>query len=210
WSSADNATLNIFTTIDPTSYRVPTLMHDHVYRMGVAWQNVAYNQPPHLGYYLPDRFKPRLVFQEGSSEEQTTQLGEDITPVVFKYLNTTSVVVDSTYTPNGVVKGLSSEFTRTVDYGTKQITLTGKPTVAGDYTIVLRMSGNTARPGYAYEYVKIHVDDLSGINDVETSSSPRGIYTVSGVKVPTKQVETLPSGMYVVKGQQGAKKVMVK
>jgi rhamnogalacturonan endolyase len=29
-------------------------MHDHVYRMGVAWQNVAYNQPPHLGYYLPD------------------------------------------------------------------------------------------------------------------------------------------------------------
>lgn len=210
WSSADNATLNIFTTIDPTSYRVPTLMHDHVYRMGVAWQNVAYNQPPHLGYYLPDRFKPRLVFQEGSSEEQTTQLGEDITPIVFKYLNTTSVVVDSTYTPNGVVKGLSSEFTRTVDYGTKQITLTGKPTVAGDYTIVLRMSGNTARPGYAYEYVKIHVDDLSGINDVETSSSPRGIYTVSGVKVPTKQVETLPSGMYVVKGQQGTKKVVVK
>ena len=29
-------------------------MHDHMYRMGVAWQNVAYNQPPHLGYYLPD------------------------------------------------------------------------------------------------------------------------------------------------------------
>ena len=22
--------------------------------MGVAWQNCAYNQPPHLGYYLPD------------------------------------------------------------------------------------------------------------------------------------------------------------
>jgi len=22
--------------------------------MGIAWQNTAYNQPPHLGYYLPD------------------------------------------------------------------------------------------------------------------------------------------------------------
>ena len=22
--------------------------------MGICWQNVAYNQPPHLGYYLPD------------------------------------------------------------------------------------------------------------------------------------------------------------
>ena len=29
-------------------------MHDHVYRMGICWQNVSYNQPPHLGYYLPD------------------------------------------------------------------------------------------------------------------------------------------------------------
>ncbi len=46
--------LNIYSTITPTDYRVPTLMHDHTYRMGICWQNVAYNQPPHLGYYLPD------------------------------------------------------------------------------------------------------------------------------------------------------------
>ena len=55
WDASDAAHLNIFTTNTPTDYRVPTLMHDHVYRMGVAWQNVCYNQPPHLGYYLPDR-----------------------------------------------------------------------------------------------------------------------------------------------------------
>jgi len=29
-------------------------MHDPVYRLGVAWQNVAYNQPPHLGFYIGD------------------------------------------------------------------------------------------------------------------------------------------------------------
>ena len=52
--NAANDALNIFTTVIPTNYRVPTLMHDHVYRMGICWQNVAYNQPPHLGYYLPD------------------------------------------------------------------------------------------------------------------------------------------------------------
>ncbi|MBR5655128.1 MAG: rhamnogalacturonan lyase [Prevotella sp.] len=56
WDGADRATLNVFSTIEPTQVRVPTLMHDHVYRMGVAWQNTAYNQPPHLGYYLPDRY----------------------------------------------------------------------------------------------------------------------------------------------------------
>ena len=54
WSTKDNATLNIYSTTTSTDYRVPTLMHDHTYRMAVCWQNVAYNQPPHLGYYLPD------------------------------------------------------------------------------------------------------------------------------------------------------------
>ena len=54
WSRTDSCTLNIYSTQIPTQYRVPTLMHDHVYRMGICWQNVAYNQPPHLGYYLPD------------------------------------------------------------------------------------------------------------------------------------------------------------
>ncbi len=54
WDSSDAAHLNIFTTNIPTQYAVPTLMHDNIYRLSVAWQNTAYNQPPHLGYYLPD------------------------------------------------------------------------------------------------------------------------------------------------------------
>ena len=54
WDAKDASHLNIFTTNSPTKYNVVTLMHDHTYRMSVAWQNVSYNQPPHLGYYLPD------------------------------------------------------------------------------------------------------------------------------------------------------------
>ena len=54
WNKNNPAEINIYTTAMATDYTVPTLMHDHVYRMGVAWQNTAYNQPPHLGYYLPD------------------------------------------------------------------------------------------------------------------------------------------------------------
>ena len=54
WDSSDGCTLNIFTTNIPTIYRIPTLMHNHTYRMAVAWQNAAYNQPPHVSYYMPD------------------------------------------------------------------------------------------------------------------------------------------------------------
>ena len=59
YDGSDNAHLNVFSTNLPTQYRIVTPMHDHIYRMCVAWQNVAYNQPPHLGYYLPDRYKKK-------------------------------------------------------------------------------------------------------------------------------------------------------
>lgn len=49
--------LLIFSTTIPTSHRMYTLMHDPVYRDAVAWQNSAYNQPPHLGFLLSDTAK---------------------------------------------------------------------------------------------------------------------------------------------------------
>ena len=51
----DNSALRIYTTPIPTEHRMVTLMHDPVYRLGVAWQNVAYNQPPHPSFPIgPD------------------------------------------------------------------------------------------------------------------------------------------------------------
>jgi rhamnogalacturonan endolyase len=73
WSTNDNATLNIFTTNTPTTYRVPTLMHDHTYRMGICWQNTAYNQPPHLGYYLPDYIDGKLTGIETLKTDMQTE-----------------------------------------------------------------------------------------------------------------------------------------
>jgi rhamnogalacturonan endolyase len=29
-------------------------MHNPQYRLAVAWQNIAYNQPPHPSFYLGD------------------------------------------------------------------------------------------------------------------------------------------------------------
>jgi len=55
YDSENGSYLNIFTTNIPTVHRIPTLMHDHIYRMGIVWQNVTYNQPPHVGYYMGDK-----------------------------------------------------------------------------------------------------------------------------------------------------------
>ena len=50
--TSSNDKLRIYTTTIPSDYRIRTLMHDPQYRLSIAWQNVAYNQPPHVGFYL--------------------------------------------------------------------------------------------------------------------------------------------------------------
>ena len=52
WPTANSEALRIYTTTDITEEKIHTLMHDPVYRLSVAWQNVAYNQPPHTGFFL--------------------------------------------------------------------------------------------------------------------------------------------------------------
>ena len=52
YPTKDGSALRIYTTTTPTSYKIPTLMHDIQYRMHVAYQNDCYNQPTHTSYYL--------------------------------------------------------------------------------------------------------------------------------------------------------------
>ena len=52
WRNEDSTELRIYTTTELTGHKFYTLMHDPVYRLGVAWQNTAYNQPPHTGFYI--------------------------------------------------------------------------------------------------------------------------------------------------------------
>src|SRR6185295_7419573 len=58
WRTTDNKELHIYTTTIPTRYRFYTFMHDPQYRLSIAWQNVAYNQPPHTSFYIGDDMKP--------------------------------------------------------------------------------------------------------------------------------------------------------
>ncbi len=48
----DNRALRIHTSTEVTDRKLHTLMHDPQYRVGVAQQQTAYNQPPHPSFYL--------------------------------------------------------------------------------------------------------------------------------------------------------------
>lgn len=51
-SSGEDQSLRVYISAIDTDYKLTTLMHDSQYRCGVATENVAYNQPPHLSYYV--------------------------------------------------------------------------------------------------------------------------------------------------------------
>jgi rhamnogalacturonan endolyase len=50
--TTDSKELRIYSTAIPSQLKLYTLMHNPQYRLSIAWQNVAYNQPPHVSYYL--------------------------------------------------------------------------------------------------------------------------------------------------------------
>lgn len=53
--SEDATEIRIYMTPHHTKYRFHTFMHDPVYRLSVAYQNVGYNQPTQTGFYFgPD------------------------------------------------------------------------------------------------------------------------------------------------------------
>ncbi len=61
WRASDNSALRIYTTVIPATNRFYTLMHDAQYREAIAWQNTAYNQPPHPGFFLGEGMNPPPV-----------------------------------------------------------------------------------------------------------------------------------------------------
>jgi rhamnogalacturonan endolyase len=58
WKTADQTALRIYSSTIPTEHRLVTFMHDPVYRLGIVWQNVGYNQPPTTSYYIGDDMQP--------------------------------------------------------------------------------------------------------------------------------------------------------
>ena len=49
-----NDALRVYTTNIPSEYKIKSLMFDSVYRSGVASEQSAYNQPPHVSMYMSE------------------------------------------------------------------------------------------------------------------------------------------------------------
>lgn len=124
--------LIIFTTTIPTDYRVNTLMQDRQYRVAVAWQNVAYNQPPHLSYNLEEAFNTNgAVSVTSGSLNQVIYAGDPIQPIEFKVVRATGVKIE------GLPEGVSYTF----DASTLTGSISGTPAAIGEYDFTITTTG---------------------------------------------------------------------
>ncbi len=189
--SSPTCKIMIFSTPEPTNYKVPCLMEDHIYRMGIVWQNSSYNQPPHLGYYLPDYLgvsgstyvtQTKSHAPEAPAEEEKTNGTEELkTPSADK-----GTVKGTCYTA-----GENGEITASSSNGYIKVR-TGN----NDNTVTFSVNA-----GY-----RITAITLEGYSNNSSSTADRSIY-LTGVYVDGSDssvltaTKTLPGG---TKGQSPA------
>ena len=191
----------IYSTNIVTKYRIPTLMHDHTYRMGICWQNTAYNQPPHLGYYLPDAVKARL-----QEKEFTVTQGEPFEFTV-KTCYASSLFVRASSAPDGSSKNylMPDGMERVINAADKTITLSGTAEQEGDYRIVINLTDFGSKS--VADTLVIHSVNATGIENVETTSQtslPAQIFDLQG----RRHTEMRSGEIYIIRRGDKTYKVM--
>ena len=191
----------IYSTNIVTKYRIPTLMHDHTYRMGICWQNTAYNQPPHLGYYLPDAVKARL-----QEKEFTVTQGEPFEFTV-KTCYASSLFVRASSAPDGSSKNylMPDGMERVINAADKTITLSGTAEQEGDYRIVINLTDFGSKS--VADTLVIHSVNATGIENIETTSQtslPAQIFDLQG----RRHTEMRSGEIYIIRRGDKTYKVM--
>ncbi len=74
YPKTNGSALRVYTTNIQTNYKMASLMQDGVYRAGVAAEQTAYNQPPHIGYYMDDDSFNASKVQVNVSDENGTPI----------------------------------------------------------------------------------------------------------------------------------------
>ena len=207
FDKTDSCTLNLFSTTMPTQIRIPTLMHDHQYRMAMAWQNTSYNMAPRISYYLPDSVCARITYDNGKHHRAT--LGAEMTPIAGRWHNCTEIKVSRTLLDGKVIRymGIPTEqFSFTKDAARKSFSIEGKPDKEGVYEFVLTTVDNPT--GYELsDTVTVKVTaDTDGISVIDNESTQNvTCYDIAGRRIARNGKR--PNGIMIVRRNNGTAKV---
>ncbi|MBR1932811.1 MAG: rhamnogalacturonan lyase [Prevotella sp.] len=189
--------LGIYSSNIATTYRMPTLMHDNTYRKGICWQNTAYNQPPHLGYYLPDAMLPHML--NGDRYDIEATVGDSLL-FQSKARYTASASMIASFTPDGTRKSyLMPEGFERVSFTAKTLTLKGVPQEEGDFRFVIKLTGLNKE--VVNDTIVVHAKPAaqSGIAEAQQGHQvlSRTVFDAAGRQLPA--TGRLPKGINIIR-----------
>jgi rhamnogalacturonan endolyase len=183
YRSSDNSKLIIFTTTTLTNYKFYTLMHDKIYRLAIAWQNVAYNQPPHPSFYLGD----------GPSAQPTANIiypNTNLTPTktytptltnTSTFTATRTFTKTNTPTPTNTMSNTATLTNTTTFTATKTFTNTITPTPTNTNTTTLT---NTQTKTFTLTFTNTPTNTISNTTTFTTTKT----FTNTGTSTPTNTI----------------------
>jgi rhamnogalacturonan endolyase len=145
--NTNNSQLVIYTTTTPTDHRLYTLMHDPQYRVAIAWQNTAYNQPPHPSFFLGDGMTsqpvPDINTPRGGSQSDPLPAPAEVLQVQENAAGFCAV--------DGVIEAINGGFTgagyaNSNNAAGAYVRWAVNAPAAGNYMVAIRYAGVTDRP----------------------------------------------------------------
>jgi rhamnogalacturonan endolyase len=198
WNTSDGCTLYLYTTTSETNYAVPTLMHDHTYRMAICWQNTAYNQPPHLGYNLAKAVAPLIVDSPVMIEASLGNYFESTVSVK----RARNITLNASLLPDGTRKNFATpdgfEFSKASD--NTSFTLKGTPIQDGEYKFAIRMTGLNGEAVIDTLTLSV-MSSTGGVEELMAAKSTlvnTAVYDLAGHRLSDGSLKRLHKGLYMV------------
>ncbi|MBD0383644.1 G-D-S-L family lipolytic protein [Paenibacillus sp. WST5] len=171
WRTEDSSALRIYTTTDSTEHRIFTLMHDPTYRLGVAWQNISYNQPPHPGFYLGEgmTMPPAPSIAVVGTIPQPKPPADATFEASIAAPTNNDVVVTINYPEDAVVKEYKIGENGTWTVYTDPVIITENATVYARGTNAAGLMSNVT------DYVVSNIDKIAPVSEASVSpAAPNG------------------------------------
>lgn len=212
--TTDNTALRLYINTDTVNYRFHSFLEDPVYRSSVAYQNVAYNQPTHTGFYFG--YDLGRMMQTVSENEDSWTLDAGMEYDAYRWMlgDTLLLGIDRTVDVNGYAlpqsgRGQVCLYTTYRGYEFKQSVYLARPSAIGEVALsaiqvpaVVHRSLDVTLPAGSHGHIFVY--DLSGVClssasadggtvQLDAASWPQGVYIVKvitgGVSVTRKTVK---------------------
>jgi len=202
----NNKAIRIYMTDQATNFRFHTFLHDPVYRLSVAYQNVGYNQPTHTGFYmgtdLQNIFVPTSIEVAENVDEYVINPFFDA--IWYQWSDGATSKTDTLRRADFPVDGTAQKVKLTMNYHgflfSDSINVSFAPNTSSIKLVEKKDISILTNP--VYDFIKIAFDEAGlydcYIYDIAGKLTMKTTIPVSGASVHSIDASGLPAGVGII------------